>query len=64
MRMTNQRKTILTLLSKTRQPKSAEMILLELPNDSMKHHEKHILLLYQQKRPSSLHDLSWLSKDV
>ena len=35
MRMTKQRKMILDLLGKTEQPKSAEMILLELPNHTM-----------------------------
>lgn len=35
MRMTKQRKMILDLLAKTEQPKSAEMILLELPDHTM-----------------------------
>ncbi len=35
MRMTSQRKSILTLLSKTAQPKSAEMIYEELPLHTM-----------------------------
>jgi len=35
MRMTNQRKKIYTLLSKTAQPKSAEMIYSELPDHTM-----------------------------
>jgi Fur family transcriptional regulator, ferric uptake regulator len=35
MRMTKQRRFILDLLSKTHQPKSAEMIHAELPDDSM-----------------------------
>lgn len=35
MRMTSQRKSILNLLSKTAQPKSAEMIFEELPNHTM-----------------------------
>lgn len=35
MRMTSQRKLILNLLSKTHQPKSAEMIYTELPSHTM-----------------------------
>ncbi len=35
MRMTNQRKLILELLNKSHQPKSAEMIIEELPNHTM-----------------------------
>ncbi|MDO9629751.1 MAG: transcriptional repressor [Acholeplasmataceae bacterium] len=35
MRMTKQRKMILDLLAKTEQPKSAEMILTELPDHTM-----------------------------
>jgi len=35
MRMTKQRKMILDLLAKTEQPKSAEMILLDLPDHTM-----------------------------
>lgn len=35
MRMTHQRKSIMELLSKTHQPKSAEMIYAELPDQTM-----------------------------